>query len=267
MRTLILTLILGITLFLSCTNSVENKTNSAALPPGLAEQLNTTLTNLTFTDLNCWVEREHFFVIGVCNNFTGEWSRIWLRMTPTDDEGNPITVNGAPNAVFPTLSDAVPPHGRTSFFFEWPLSAFPTTPDSFLVAGAGAVVMPPGAILITTEQSGVKVLVPATAGDTIATVEKAWRVSTVVENPLDLEAAHPRIELLLYGTDQRLWFSSVLNPEDTLQVKTLKAERDGPMAPKEKRRFGSVVFYDNLPQALKEKKIGQVKFLPFNARF
>jgi len=264
MRTLILTLVLGITLFLSCTSSVENQTS--AIPPGPTVQLDTSLTSVDITDLNCWVERGQFFVAGVCDNLSGNWLKIWLQMQPMDAKGKLITVNGAPSVVFPTFSDAVPPRGRTSFFVEWPLSAFPVMPDSCIVTGAGAVTLSPGPILVSTEQGGVKMLVPAAPGDTMSTVERAWQVHVMVENPLDVQAAHPRVELLVYGTDKRLWFASVLNPEDPNQKEVVNAEREGPMAPKEKRRFGARVFYDNMPQALQEKKIGRVEFQPFDAR-
>lgn len=265
MRTLILTLVLGITLFLSCTSGVENPNNVTTPTPAM--KLDTTLTNISISELNCWVERGQFFVVGICNNLSDDWLNVWLNMAPLDAKGKPITVNGAETATFPTFSDAVPPRGRTSFFYEWPLTSFPSLPDSCIVTGAGSIAMSPGAILVATEQSGVKMLVPATPGDTAATVEKAWQLSVTVENPLDIEAAHPRLELLLFGTDKRLWFASVLNPEDPNQKEILKAEAEGPMAPKSKRRFGTQVFYDNLPQALIEKRIGRVEYQPFNARF
>jgi len=265
MRTLILNLVLSVAVFFSCTSGAENQNNANAQTPVV--ELDTTLTNISITDLNCWVERGQFFVVGVCNNLSEDWMNVWLKMAPLDAKGKPIKVNGASTATFPTFSDAVPPRGRTSFFYEWPLTSFPAMPDSCIVTGAGAIAMSPGAILIATEQNGVKVLVPATPGDTAATVERAWRLNVAVDNPLDIEAAHPRLELLLFGTDKRLWFATVLNPEDPNQKEIVKANEEGPMAPKSKRRFGAQVFYDNMPQELIEKKIGRVEFLPFNARF
>lgn len=262
---MILNLFLGIALLLSCTSSAENQSNTATNISNTLE-LDTTLTNISISDLNCWVERGQFFVVGICNNESDYWLNIWLQMAPTDANGKPIKVNGAESAIFPTFSDAVPPRGRTSFFFEWPLAAFPSMPDSCVVTGAGAVALSPGPILVVVEQSGVKMLVPATPEDTVSNLEKAWTLNFVVENPLDVEAAHPRVELLLYGTDKRLWMATVLDPENEDQKEVFKAEKEGPMAPKEKRRFAAQVVYDNLPQSLVEKKIGRVEFLPFNAR-
>ena len=221
---------------------------------------------VSITAMNCWVEQERFFVVGICDNLSNDWQKIWLRMTLMDKAGKPLTVNDAADAVFPTLSDAVPPRGRTSFFAEWPLDALSGTPDSCTVTGAGAVLMPPGPIIVATEQSGVKMLVGEKVGDSLVMVEKAWQVSVVVENPLDMQALHPRVELLVYGTDQLLWYATVLNPEDPQLKSVINAEREGPMAPQEKRRIGAYVYYDKLPQALKDKKIGRVEFQPFEAR-
>ncbi len=261
MRTLILILISGITLFFACTNTTENKTTGAnsVLPHG------TVSTNVNISNLNCWVEEGQFFVIGICNNDAHEWQKIWLAMTPLDAEGRPMKVNGDSSGVFVTFSDAVPPRGRTSFFASWPLSAFPAPPDSCIVKGAAALPLTAGPILIAREQSGVKMLVPEKPGDTTQ-LERAWLVNVVVENPLDMMSAHPKVEMLLYGNDNRLWFASVLDPEDEQQKQYVKAERNGPMEPKERRRIGTNVYYDDLPKALKEQKIGRVEFLAFEAR-
>ncbi|HRI61290.1 MAG TPA: hypothetical protein PK228_16230, partial [Saprospiraceae bacterium] len=82
----------------------------------------------------------------------------------------------------------------------------------------------------------------------------------------DMPAAHPKVEMLLYGKDNRLWFATVLDPEDEQQKQNVSAERGGSMEPKEKRRIGANVFYDGLPKALKEQKIGHVEFMAFEAR-
>lgn len=263
MRTVILNLFLGISLLLTCAEckDVKPKPVAVTLPPKA-----TALTNVSITALNCWVEKESFFITGICDNLSNDWQKIWLRMAPMDSEGKPLEVNGAADAPFPTFSDAVPPRGRTSFFAEWPLSAFSGVPDSCTVTGAGAINMPAGPILIISQQSGVKMLVGEKSGDSLVMVERAWQVNATVENPLDMQALHPRLELLVYGTDQRLWYATVLNPEEPLQKPAVNAEREGPMKPQEKRRIGAYVYYANLPQALKDKKIDHVEFYPFEAR-
>ena len=265
MRPLIFTLILGITLFFSCTNSVENQSNNPAVAANSALPYGTITAITTITDLNCWVEQGQFLVAGVCNNESGEWQKIWLDMTPLDANGRRLKVNGDSSSVLPTFSDAVPPHGRTSFFAAWPLSAFSGTPDSCIVKGGSALPVSSGPILIAVKKSGVRVIVPQAPGDT-ATKEIAWQVNVTVENPLDIKAYHPRTELLIFGRDQRLWFATVLNPEDEQQKQYVKAEKDGPMEPHEKRDIGANVFYDNLPKALREQTIDHVDFYPFEAR-
>jgi len=262
MRTLILTCIPGFLLFFSCKNTaVDKQTNNKgiSLPPGTITAI------VSISELNCWVERGQFFVTGICDSKADEWQKFWLKMTPMDAEGRPLKVNGDTSSMFVTFSDAVPPYGRTSFFAGWPLEAFSGTPDSCIVTGAAALPVNPGPILVTSAQSGVRMLVPASPGDTV-NVEKAWQVSVTIENPLDLPAYHPRIELLLYGTDKRLWFATVLNPDDPDQKSYLFSERQGAMEPKEKRNFGANITYDNLPQALQSKKIGRVEFQPFESR-
>jgi len=264
MRTLILTLISGFTLFLACKNTAQNQaqtvtTGGATLPPG-------TITAIVeISKMNCWVEQGQFLVTGICDNRQGEWQKIWLQMAPLDAEGRPLKVNGDSISVFPTFSDAVPPLGRTSFFISWPLSAFSGTPASCTVKGAAALPLSSGPILVISEQSGVKVLMPEKPGDTVS-VEKAWQVYAVVENPLDVQAYHPRVEMLIYGTDQKLWFATVLNPEDPQQKKYVSTDKEGPMEPKEKRTIGAVVYYDNLPQVLKDQKIGRIEYQAFEAR-
>lgn len=259
MRLMISTLLLGFTLFFACTENTEN-TSRTPMPADAVP------ANVSISELNYWVEKDRFFVVGICDNLAGEWQKIWLQLEPMDATGKPVAMKNASDAVFPAFSEAVPPRGRTSFFANWPLKAFSDVPDSCRVTGAGAVAMPPGAILIPIEQSGVKMLVSKLIGDSVITEEKAWQVSAVVENPLEVEAAHPRLEVLLYGTDRRLWYSVVFNPEDPATKQTVGMEREGPMMPHEKRRIGGQIVYDSLPQKLQEIKIGRAEFQAFDAR-
>lgn len=264
-RPLIFTLILGITLFIACTNSTENQSNKPDLASNSILPYGTITAIATISNLNCWVEQGQFLVTGVCDNGASEWQKIWLQMIPMDADGHPLKVNGDTSSIFPTFSDAVPPHGRTSFFAAWPLKAFSGVPATCIVKGASALPVPSGPILIAVKKSGVRVLVPQSPGDTV-TKEIAWQVNVTVENPLDLTAYHPRAELLIFGKDQKLWFATVLNPEDEQQKQYVKAEKDGPMEPHERRDIGANVFYDKLPGALKEQTIDHIDFYPFEGR-
>jgi hypothetical protein len=99
-----------------------------------------------------------------------------------------------------------------------------------------------------------------------ATEERAWQITGSISNPLDLVAAHPRLEILVFGTDNKLWFSTLLNPEDPASKPYFKFERSGPIKAKEERPFTMQVYYERLPGALKAQKIGRVQILPFEAR-
>ncbi len=251
--------------FFSCGNGDSQNTSTASdtvIEPMPAE---TDSTNVKISDLNCWVERGKFFIAGVCDNQGNKWHRIWLRIQPMDSTGQAITCDGQPSAVIRTFSDAVPPRGRTSFFAGWPLSAFSGIPDSCMITGAGALEMPAGPILINIDQSGVRVLVPDPA-DSTKTIEKAWQASVIVENPLEMEALHPKVELLIYGSDKRLWLAQMLDPQDPNMKSIVGTQGSGPMRPHEQRRIGTNIFYTNLPQRLQDILIGRVDFLPFEGR-
>jgi hypothetical protein len=247
-------LYLSLLFIIACQAAVpkaaEQKAPAPGTPMGPAE--------VSFTDLNCWVEQDKFFVIGICNNESARWQQISLKMDPVTASGQPVAFNGSIVNIFPVYANAVPPKGRSSFFAFWPLSAFKSKPDTCRISGAGAQVVAPGPILLTENQSAVKM---KTGGE-----DFTWLASTTVNNPLDLPAGHPRLELLLYGTDNRLWMSTVLNPEDPAQKKTLQMEREGVLEPGEKRTIGCSIVYDNLPARLRTVKIGKVAFQAFDAR-
>ena len=260
MRLLLLASLL--TAFFSCGNG---DTKPAALPANDLLPAAADTANISISDLNCWSEQGQFFVVGICDNRAGAWQRIWLRMEPTDSTGRPITCNGQPSVVIPTFSPAVPPLGRTSFFAGWPLSAFSGQPRSCRITGAGAVAVPAGPILIGGEQSGVRMMTPDPS-DATRTIEKGWQASVVIQNPLQLPAQHPCVELLIYGKDQRLWFSQLLDPSDPALRGTVTSTGEGPLQPQEQRRISANIFYPNLPKQLQDVLIGRVEFLPFDKR-
>lgn len=269
MRTLILSLAMGMMFLLFYTNCAGNQTANVDVPVNSAAPgppSDTVSAEVTISSLNYWIERDQFFVTGICDNRSVDWQKIWLQLEAFDKSGDPLRINGEPAARFSTFSDAVAPSGRTSFFAGWPLAAFSGKPDSCVVTGAGAVKMNPGPILITSEQSGVRVLVPEQQGDSLANVEKAWHISVSVENPLDIHAYHPRVEVLIYGTDQRLWLATLLNPEDPQQKGYVTTDKEGSIPPKGKQRVSTTIQYDNLPESLKRLKIGRVEYQAFEGR-
>jgi hypothetical protein len=221
---------------------------------------------ITVTDLNYWVENGQFFVIGICNNQSDQWQKIWLKMLPMDAQQHPIDFNGAVYNTFRVLSDAVPPKGRSSFFAYWPVNLFKSTPNACQVTGAGAMQVLPGAILIAEETGGIRLIDNQKIKDTTQQIETRWLAKTTISNPLNMEASNPKIELLLYGTDNKLWMSSLLDPNNNDQKQVFTFEKYGPMAPGEKRKASIYIYYDLVPGPLKKVRIGKIEFLPFNAR-
>jgi hypothetical protein len=249
-------------LFAGCQSAgkkAEKPLNSELLPAGAAP------LGIRVTDLNYWTEHGQLFVTGVCVNESGAWEQAWLNVSVTDEHGNPLTIGGASSAIIPTFSGAVPPVGRTSFFAGWPLSAISGVPAACSVREEGSVKVASGAILITENVGGVRMMVPEAPGKPTS-IEAAWQISAVLNNPLPLPASHPKLELLLYGTDSKLWFSTLLDPDDPQYKSLIVSEKNGPMAGGEKRELGISVHYDRLPSALREKKIGRVELLAFDAR-
>ncbi len=251
-------------LLLFCQNCREK---AASTPPLNAHLLpaNAVPPQVKISDLNCWVEQGQYFITGICINESASWQKIWLKAEPLDAAGNALTIKSCLSAVFPTFSSAVPPQGRTAFFAGWPLSDFSGTPDTCRVTGAGAITVSAGPILLVEQISGVKMLAPPKNED-VSTEEIAWQINAVLNNPMPMPAARPRLELLLFGTDNRLWFSTLLNPEDPQTKPLLSFEKEGPMQPGEQRRVGVYAFYERMPQALKAKKIGRVELLAFEER-
>jgi hypothetical protein len=219
------------------------------------------LAQISIRDLHYWIEKDQFFVVGICSNESNRWQEAYLKMDPLNASGQPVQMNGTASNVFTTFAQYLPPRGRSAFFAFWPLSAFSSKPDSCLVMGAGATSPPPGHIVLAEETSAVKMK----TNNADPALAESWLVSTVLNNPFDVPAAHPRLELLLYGTDNRLWMATLLNPENPDQRKQLGMDKEGPLAPGEKRHVGCNVFYGNLPKGLQDAKIAKAEFLAFVA--
>lgn len=262
MHTLRLTpYLLFLLVFLNCTEKIDPV-------PLNAEQLAGTNSkpNIITSFTNCWIEKGNFNVVGVCYNLSAEWQKIWLNLAPLDAKGKPVAISKHASVVIPTLSDAVPPNGRTSFSASWPIKDFSGKPDTCVIILAGATLQKEGPILVTPTSNGLKMLKPMEPGQK-EPVELGWQISGTLSNPLPLVAAHPRLEVLIYDTDFKLWFSTLVNTEDPQNRSIFQfLERQGPLQPKEDRFFTLQLYYQSLPQALKDKKIGKVDILPFEAR-
>lgn len=215
--------------------------------------------------LNAWVENDRFYVTGLCNNPTSEWHKFWIEAMPFDAAGKPLSIAGHRTAIIPTFSDAVAPSGRSSFFISWPLSDFSGTPANCQIMTAYVSPRESGPILAVPMLNSLKMMGPLEPGSTIS-VEKAWYVSGSISNPLDLVASKVRLEIVLYGTDNKIWLCTLLNPDDPAVKSIFKYEREGPFQPKEERPFNLQLSYEGLPKPLQDLKISRLDILPFEAR-
>ncbi|MFN0213617.1 MAG: hypothetical protein ACKVT2_05125 [Saprospiraceae bacterium] len=213
--------------------------------------------------VNCWVEQEKFNAVGVCTNTSAGWQKIWLEAAPLNAAGKPISISKCSSVFLATFSDAVPPNGRTSFFFSWPLADFSEKPDSFSIKSVVASPKPSGPILVVPFSNGLQMFSQSVPGQPSM---EGWHVSGSLSNPLEMESLHPRLEVLVYGTDRRLWLSTVLNPEEPNARQIYQTEVEGPLKPGEERPFRLQVYYQALPKPLQDQKIGNVEILPFEAR-
>ncbi len=251
-------LVCGALVLTFCKQSTDQKAENNGIPANAAP------IQVQISHLNCWSEGGQFFVTGICNSQSDQWQKIWLRMEALDSNGKAVKWKGDAEVIFPVFSAAVPPRGRSAFFQGWPLGDFSGTPDTCRVSGAGAIGQQAGPVLLIEGLSGVRMQAPANPGSgAAASSELGWQISAELSNPLERTAEHPRLELLLFGKDNRLWYAAVLNPEDDRLKEVLKMEETGPILPASKRRFGASVDYTNLPQALQTQKIGRVEMLVF----
>jgi hypothetical protein len=260
MRFHLLIFLLSATFSMACHQPSAPRPAKSSIPPGAQ------MADVSISDLNYWIEGDRFFVIGICHNESARWQNIWLAMIPLDKNGQTIGFSPESYNTFQVTANAVPPKGRSSFFAFWPLNAFDAPPAACRVSGAGTFQVPPRPILIATETGGIRVLDNKPSGDTLKQIESRWMSNTTIVNPMPVEAAAPRLELLIYGTDNKLWMSTLLDPEDPGLKPVFSMEKTGPMAPGEKRKASTYIYYDKVPARLQEIKIGRVEYLPFCAR-
>lgn len=216
------------------------------------------------SSIHVWVEKEQVCLAGIVTNNTGEWQQFWLEATPMKQNGKPIVISKNPSVVVTPYSDAVPPSGRTSFFVTWPVSTFSSVPHSFSFKVLGQT-QKSGPILSIPMTSALKASVPQPAGQGLKP-EEVWHMTGSLGNPLNFTAEHPRIEVLVYGVDDQLWFATVLNTEDMSMRKLFQWDREGPLKPKEERQINLQVYTIGMPETLKEIGIKRIELLPFNAR-
>ena len=216
-----------------------------------------------FRDLNYYTSKDHFCMVGIVDNQSRFWRKIWLQAQLIDSGGATLSVNGDTTLFIQAFSDAVPPRGATAFFAALPLSQISGTPVSCRVAGAGAVQRPPGPILIAYVVSGTGMLFPdSTAASGVK--ERFYNINGNISNPLDESAYHPRVALLMYGNDNHLYYAQLINPEE--RNAPIEQENQGPMSATEKRNVFCQINYELLPEPLQNVRISRVEMQAFDAR-
>ncbi|MGI9158885.1 MAG: hypothetical protein ACR2K1_03950 [Saprospiraceae bacterium] len=222
---------------------------------------------VVFRDTNFWIEGDSIFcVTGIVDNKRMNWQKIWLRVDMTDAAGSPVSIKGKDALILRAFSEAIPPFGASSFFYTIPLKRLSARPSNCTFSGAAAQNVAEGPILVGGMQSNVKAFSgPDTFANTDDRLESAWLITTDITNPLPLISNHPRLNVLVYGRDQKLWFSQVLNPEDTL-TKMVVMQPPAPITGGTSASAFFQVNYGGLPNVLNQTRIGRIDVMLFDAR-
>jgi hypothetical protein len=222
---------------------------------------------VVFRDTNFWIEGDSIFcVTGIVDNKRMNWQKIWLRVDMTDAAGAPVSIKGKDALILRAFSEAIPPFGASSFFYTIPLKRLSARPANCTFSGTAAQNVAEGPILVGGMQSNVKAFSgPDTFSNTDDRLESAWLITADVTNPLPVISNHPRLNVLVYGRDQKLWFSQVLNPEDTL-TKMVVMQPPGPIAGGKSASAFFQVNYGGLPNVLNQTRIGRIDVMLFDSR-
>ena len=221
-------------------------------------------TEVGFRNTNVFISNDLFCVVALVDNQTDDWRKIWIRAEVLDKNGRVLLVGADSSLVVKTFSDAVPPRGATSFFLAIPLSQIKGQPVDCRLAGAGSIRRPPGPILIASEIGGVRAMY-ADKEDPTKVVEQEYQLQATLENPLNMMALDPRMVILIYGKeDNKLYFAQMIDTDKPNTV--FREEREGPLQPQEKRKITCKIFYEMLPQQIKDQLIGRIEVQLYEAR-
>ncbi|MBK8967267.1 MAG: hypothetical protein R3D58_22555 [Saprospiraceae bacterium] len=258
---------------ITCAGSADEKNNAQPGPADytlaadtfLVDKLPVNTDTLTtgFRDVHYYTSDDHFCIVGIVDNQSPFWQKIWLKAQLIDSTGNALAIQGDTALIIRAFSDAVPPRGATAFFAAVPLSRIAGMPAQCRVTGAGAIQQPGGPILIATVFNSTNVRFPDST-DASGSVAKLVQVQATLENPLNVQAYHPRLLVLLYGKDQRLYYARLVNPE--LPDAPVTQNNQGPMAPAEKRNVTCQIVYDLMPEPLRNQLVYRVEMQAFDAR-
>ena len=270
MRTLFFSSISVLVLFwfsaIACTNNASGAAKADSGPKTCSDEPipdDADTAQVAFRDLNYWTENGQFCIASLVDNQAAYWQRIWVRIEVLDANGEPLKIDGESSLVVRALADAIPPRGASAFFVALSRDRLSGEPASCRLSGAGSISQDPGAILIAGDIGGVRVQKPD-PNDPTKILELAFQVSGKVENPLNVEATHPRLVFLLYGKDLKLYYVQMLNPEDPKPA--VSFEPKGPVLPQGRAKLYCPIQYNQLPQKLQEVLIGRADIQVYDAR-
>lgn len=220
---------------------------------------------ITITDVNYWVENQQFVVAGILSNDALVWQKIYLRVTFQDANGKPVEVNGEPEMFIPATTNSVPPRGRSGFCWTWDMDKFSAPPARCTVSAAGAQQVSPKPIIVALDPSMVNVMTGGAKSvlDTnVQTTLAGHQASFAIFNGTDLVAQKPMVQMMIFGTDNKIWHSNVLVADSTDQV--IYAGKSGPLMPREKRVIGFGMLLSALPAELQRVGVGRLEYFPFD---
>ncbi|MCS7036756.1 MAG: hypothetical protein RMJ33_14420 [Saprospiraceae bacterium] len=238
---------------------IAEKFRSDPLPPDCAP------AKVGFRDYNGYVSGDYYCLVSLVDNLSSDWVEIWVRAKLLDANGKPLKIKGDTSIIIRAFADAVPPVGSTAFFRAIPLSLISGgQPDTFLLEGAGVRFREPGPILVAPDNGGVRVQVPDPEDPKNKLKEVAFKSKTTLQNPLPIEALHPRLVYLIYAKDLKLYYAEMVNPEE--KPKNLYMTSEGVLAGGTSREVFYDIAYEYLPQPIKDLSIVRVDVQAFEAR-
>jgi hypothetical protein len=228
-------------------------------------------TELKITDFNSYEENDTVICVGLIDHLGSKSCKPLIGIEYLDEAGVPLTLKGT---VFRTTDTVyasnrhMPARGRTAFMHRFPKSRITGGKYSTArVRGLGADELPTLTAIIFENQGFYKSLKSeANLKDTSATAvpiqkEVSWVGSGSIFNPFDIGVGSPKVELWIYGKDNKLYVVNALTPG--IDQNQILMQDTGPMKPTERRPVSLKVMVDQMPKYLRDSGIGRIDVQAF----